>query len=276
MDSQVGASIGNLAARRKTAERKRGRARTQPVEGVASKRLAVLDSDSGFLVVLGRRLELAGWSHQVLRKRVPVKKAAALEVDAIVVDVALLGPGRLNWLKVLCDLRPELSVIVCTASSTVVERVTALRNGVDDWLTKPAHPEELIVRVETSTIRRRSSEFRADERVTIGEVEIRPDQFQAFVCDESLGLTRREYQLLELLCHADGEILPRERIYECLWGYEMVRNDRSVDVFVHKLRRKIEQRSPGWVYIHTHFGVGYWLDARRSEHLEPAAAALAA
>lgn len=68
--------------------------------------------------------------------------------------------------------------------------------------------------------------------------------------------------MLELLCGSGGEILHRERIYECLWGYEMARNDRSVDVFVHKLRRKIERRSPAWSYIHTHFGVGYRLAAQ--------------
>jgi len=75
----------------------------------------------------------------------------------------------------------------------------------------------------------------------------------------SLRLTRREYQLIELLSRAGGEVLPREEIYENLWGREMIRNDRSVDVFVHKLRRKLEQASPSWRYVHTHFGIGYRL-----------------
>ena len=80
----------------------------------------------------------------------------------------------------------------------------------------------------------------------------------------SLRLTRREYQLIELLSRAGTEVLPRERIYECLWGYEMARNDRSVDVFVHKLRRKLERASPEWSYIQTHFGIGYRLVAESS------------
>jgi DNA-binding response OmpR family regulator len=99
--------------------------------------------------------------------------------------------------------------------------------------------------------------------VTIGEVEIRPDLFQAFVGSASLELTRREFQLIELLAAAGGEILERELIYERLWGYEMARNDRSVDVFVHKLRRKLAQASPEWRYIHTQFRVGYRLRAER-------------
>jgi DNA-binding response OmpR family regulator len=101
------------------------------------------------------------------------------------------------------------------------------------------------------------------EPVTIGEVEIRPDLFQAFVAGASLELTRREFQLIELLAGARGEILERELIYERLWGYEMARNDRSVDVFVHKLRRKLKQASPQWSYIQTQFRVGYRLLAER-------------
>src|SRR4029079_18506810 len=74
---------------------------------------------------------------------------------------------------------------------------------------------------------------------------------------ESIDLTRREFELIELLAGAEGRVLEREEIYQRVWGYAMARGDRSVDVFVRKLRQKLEKASPGWVYIHTHFGVGY-------------------
>ena len=90
-----------------------------------------------------------------------------------------------------------------------------------------------------------------------GELEIRPDRFQAFVAGQSLELTRREFELIELLATAEGTVLERDEIYSRLWGYTMVRGDRSVDVFVRKLRQKLENASPGWRYIHTHFGIGY-------------------
>jgi DNA-binding response OmpR family regulator len=246
-------------------QRARGSSRVADVAATTTPRhrLAVLDSDSGFLLVLGKRLELAGWGRETLTKKVSAKKIAALDVEALIVDAELLGAGRMAWLRSVCDLRPDLCVIVCTASSTVVERVGALRFGVDDWMSKPCHPEELVARMEVATMHRRRNTAAEADPVRIGEIEIRPDRFQAFVGEESLGLTRREYQLLGLLCEAGGTVLPRTRIYECLWGYEMVRNDRSVDVFVHKLRRKIEQHSPGWSYIHTHFGVGYRLAPER-------------
>ena len=88
-------------------------------------------------------------------------------------------------------------------------------------------------------------------------MEIRADQFQAFVERRSIDLTRREFELIELLAGAEGRVLEREEIYERVWGYAMARGDRSVDVFVRKLRQKLEKASPAWRYIHTHFGVGY-------------------
>jgi DNA-binding response OmpR family regulator len=248
-------------------------------------RVAILDRDSGFMLVLVNRMERLGWRHEVLSARVTGKAIAALEADTLVVDLSMLGPKRWKWLAQVCEQRPDVRVIVCTGSSTVAERVCGLRIGADDWLNKPCHPEELIARVEAVTAHRDRAEARDLEPIGIGEVEVRPDQYQAFVRGCSLGLTRREYQLIELLARAGGEVLAREQIYECLWGGEMIRNDRSVDVFVHKLRRKLESASPSWHYVHTHFGVGYRLAAESTEGAsvhelqvaaEPSVAALAA
>jgi DNA-binding response OmpR family regulator len=239
-------------------------------------RVAVLDSDSGFVTVLTRRLRGAGWEPHVLRRKISLKRIEQLDIEALIVDPALLGERRLHWLAGLCASRPELSVIVCTTDSTVAERVSALRAGVDDWLAKPCHPEELVARLDGAAMHRRRASPSSSATVVVGELQIRPDRHQAYVGDDSLELTRREYQLLRLLAGAGGEVLARERIYECLWGYEMVRNERSVDVFVHKLRRKLERHSPGWSYIKTHFGIGYELCpapvAERPAAAEPLAA----
>ena len=75
--------------------------------------------------------------------------------------------------------------------------------------------------------------------------------------DEPATLSRKEYELLYQLAAAGGRVLEREEIYQRVWGYTMVRGDRSVDVFVRKLRQKLERISPSWRYVHTHFGVGY-------------------
>ena len=145
-------------------------------------------------------------------------------------------------------------------------------SGADDWLTKPCHPEELIARVEAVVRRRRRTERarRDAARSSAGEVEIRADRFQAFVGGAVVDLTRREFELIELLAGAEGRVLEREEIYQRVWGYAMARGDRSVDVFVRKLRQKLEKASPEWRYIHTHFGVGYRFAAEPVEGSEPA------
>jgi DNA-binding response OmpR family regulator len=231
---------------------------TSPQAGSASIRLAVIDSDSGFLQVLTRRLDAMGWQYRVLGTALPLEDVVAMRLNAVVVDPALLGTEGEAWLQRLCTSLPGLGVVVCTGRSTVAQRVRGLRLGADDWLTKPCHPEELIARVEAVVRRRRRAQPRVDAGpVVAGEVEIRPDQFQAFVSGRSVDLTRREFELIQLLSDAAGQVLEREQIYQRVWGYAMAHGDRSVDVFVRKLRHKLEQHSPSWKYIHTHFGIGY-------------------
>jgi DNA-binding response OmpR family regulator len=230
-------------------------------------RVAIIDSDSGFLAVLSNRLERLDWQHQMLAFNATAAKIAALELDVLILDLASFGAGRWRWLERLCEAQPSFGIVICTGVSTVQERVRALRLGVDDWLGKPCHAEELIARVETVAAARREPEQRSLEPIELGQVEIRPDLYQAFVDGVSLELTRREFQMIELLAGAGGEIVERELIYERLWGYKMARNDRSVDVFVHKLRRKLNLASPLWSYIHTEFRVGYRLVAAREQEL---------
>jgi DNA-binding response OmpR family regulator len=197
-----------------------------------------------------------------------------MRLNAVVVDPTVLGHAAWSYLEKLCARLPQLGVVVCTGQSTVAQRVRGLRLGVDDWVTKPCHPEEVIARAEAVIRRRRRAEMRAEAGPTIaGELEIRADQFQAFAAGRNADLTRREYELIALLAQHDGQVLPREEIYERVWGYAMVHGDRSVDVFVRKLRQKLERVSPEWRYIHTHFGIGYRFAAERADGAAPIEAA---
>ena len=181
-----------------------------------------------------------------------------MRVNALVVDLALLGPSGWEFLERVSGALPGMGLIVATGPTSVSQRVRGLRAGADDWITKPTHPEEVLARVEAVIRRRKRSSDRSDVGPLVaGELEIRADQFQAFVGGRSIDLTRREFELLELLAQAQGKVLQREEIYQAVWGYAMAHGDRSVDVFVRKLRQKLETASPDWSYIHTHFGVGY-------------------
>jgi DNA-binding response OmpR family regulator len=227
-------------------------------------KLAIMDSDSGFLQVLAKRLETAGWQHTVLASPVPLDTLVSMRLNALVVDLSVLGPEAWGYLEEVCARLPHLTVVVCTGPSTVAQRVRALRLGADDWLGKPCHPEELIARVQAVLRRRTRSAPRAEaDAVVIGQLQIRADQFQAFADGASADLTRREFELIQLLAASAGQVLPREEIYQRVWGYAMAHGDRSVDVFVRKLRSKLERVSPGWRYIHTHFGIGYRFAAER-------------
>jgi DNA-binding response OmpR family regulator len=241
-----------------------------------SLRVAVLDRDSGFIQVLGKRMDRLGWEYRVLASPVHGDDLVAMRLGAIVIDLATLGPQAWEYLERVCDELPGLGVVVCTGGSSVAQRVRGLRMGADDWITKPCHPEEVIARVEAVVRRRRRVAAATIEPISIGEVSIRADQFQAYVGATSVDLTRREFELIQLLADAEGRVLEREEIYQRVWGYAMARGDRSVDVFVRKLRQKLEKASPDWWYIHTHFGVGYRFAAEPREGTAAHAAQAAA
>jgi DNA-binding response OmpR family regulator len=220
-------------------------------------RLAVIDRDTGLMQVLANRLDTLGWDHRVLSGAVTAEALVQMRLNALVLDLAMIGPGSWEYLERVCARLPGLAVIVCTSPSSVAQRVRGLRLGADAWVTKPCHPEELICVVEAALRRHRRADMpEIDAAVSIGEITIRPDLYQAYVSETSLELTAREFEILQLLSQSD-RVLRREEIYERVWGYAMAHGDRSVDVFVRKLRQKLRTASPEWDYIHTHFGVGY-------------------
>jgi DNA-binding response OmpR family regulator len=220
-------------------------------------RLAVLDRDPGFMQVLSKRLDALGSEYRPLVAPMSIDGLVAMRLNALVIDLAILGPTGWGYLEQVCTRLPGLAVIVCTGPSSVAQRVRGLRLGADAWITKPCHPEELICVIEAAVRRHRRAEMPTIESAqSFGEITIRPDLYQAYVNDVSLELTAREFEILQLLSGSD-RVLRREEIYERVWGYAMAHGDRSVDVFVRKLRQKLRSGSPTWSYIHTHFGVGY-------------------
>jgi DNA-binding response OmpR family regulator len=221
-------------------------------------RVLVIDPETAFTRVVGRRADDLGWDHDVLVAPPMLDELVRMRPAAIVLDADSCPGGPWELIGDVAAALPDAGLLVVSHQSTVAERVRALRLGADDWITKPVHPDEVMARL--GAVARRSGGPRSDatdEPTVAGELRIRPDRFQAYVGDESVRLTRREYELVELLANADGRVLEREEIYMRVWGYSMVRGDRSVDVFVRKVRAKLVAASPGWRYVHTHFGVGY-------------------
>ena len=221
--------------------------------------LAALDDDSGFTRTLESRARALGWSFQVLGPSTDPRALAGMRLDALVLDPSGLEDDFWTYVESIHAEAPRLVITVCSEHSSVAERVRALRLGVDDWVGKPCHPEEVLARTEAA-LRRTDSGDPLDV-VAAGELEIRPDMFEAFAGGKAAELTRREFELLWLLAGAGGRVVPRDDIYERVWGYAMAHGDRSVDVFVRKLRQKLRAVSPGWRYLHTHYGIGYRFEA---------------
>ena len=101
------------------------------------------------------------------------------------------------------------------------------------------------------------------EVIRLANLEIRPAEFEVLADGRRVGLTVREFQTFLVLAHRPDRVVPRPEIYALVWGGQRTYRDRSGDVFVRKVRRKLASCSPGWIYIHTHFGVGYRFSAER-------------
>lgn len=226
-------------------------------------RIALVDDDTGLVAVLERRFAALRWQLDVLNYAPGAEHLGAMRLTAAVLNPALTG---LDYIERVGIVLPGMAMLVLATPAPVADRVRGLRAGADDWVTKPCHPEELVARIQAVLRRRRAGELPSDEsQVVAGQLTIRPDRFDAYAGEEPAGLSRKEYELLRQLAGADGRVLEREQIYQRVWGYTMVRGDRSVDVFVRKLRTKLERISPEWRYVHTHFGIGYRFSAERYE-----------
>jgi DNA-binding response OmpR family regulator len=232
--------------------------------GIRDAALVVVSADTSLALPLLARAGGFGWRVAHLRDTPGVTELRGLRANMVVVDRDGWGP---DWERALANLVPaceRAALVVCAGQSSVVDRVRGLRLGADDWVTKPCHPEEVLARCEAALRRVRFHEDVAD-RIVAGDLEIRPDRYDAFADGRPAGLTRREFELLLALAGAEGAVVEREAVYARVWGYAMARGDRSVDVFVRKLRTKLAAVSPDWRYVHTQFGVGYRFAAVRDD-----------
>lgn len=103
------------------------------------------------------------------------------------------------------------------------------------------------------------------EVLVAGDLEVRPTEHLALARGRALRLSVRELELLAALARRQGRVVSREELYETVWAAPLREQDRSVDVYVHKLRAKLASALPGWEFIHTHFGFGYRFQAEPAE-----------
>ncbi len=185
--------------------------------------------------------------------------------DLLILDLML--PLLDGW-KLCQQAREEgfdLPIIVLSARTSDFDKVECLSLGADDYMTKPFSMSELIARVKAQ-LRRARGGLKDDRQLAIeaGPILIDPVRKEASAEGEPLGLTPKEFALLSLLAREAPRALSREEVYRTVWGYEMLHGDRSVDVFVRRLRKKLAQRLPGYTFLHTHHGFGYKFEVKEA------------
>jgi DNA-binding response OmpR family regulator len=181
--------------------------------------------------------------------------------DVCVLDLML--PGRDGW-NVIETARAEgigTPIIVVSARGTEHDRVHALEIGADDYLVKPFSMAELVARVKAAARRgTRAERIERGEPIDVEELHINPREVQAYVGGENVGLTPTEFRLLYVLALDRGRVVTRDELLQRIWGRREGHRDRTVDVFVRKLRDKVDRRAPRHTFIQTRYGVGYSLD----------------
>jgi len=181
--------------------------------------------------------------------------------DVCVLDLML--PGIDGW-RLIETVRAEgigTPIVVVSARGTEHDRVHALEIGADDYLVKPFSMKELVARVRAAARRGvRDQEESRGEAVRVEELLVDPRNVQAYVDGTSCELTPTEFRLLYALALERGRVVTRDELLQRVWGRRPTHRDRTVDVFVRRLRDKLARRSPDFTYIQTRYGVGYKLE----------------
>jgi DNA-binding response OmpR family regulator len=234
-------------------------------------RVAVLDSDGDFATLLSAIFRPLGWKCHLLEAPATAWTLMRMRVHVLVVDPTALAEDWLQSIGLLAQELPQLRIVFCSRTSSLEERVAALRICVDDWIAKSCDAQEILARIESVVRGPHHIGPALDERALIeAELTISPIHRQAFAHGVSAKLTAREFSLLHLLARQHGRVVDRASAYLHVWGYPMVKRDRSVDVHVRRIRGKLSRISPEWGYIHTQYQIGYRFRAdRRRAHARP-------
>ena len=230
-------------------------------------RVLIVEDDEVIGQGMAQHLAAAGFEPLLVSKgELGLTRLRYEQPDVCVLDLML--PGRDGW-SVIETARAEgigTPIVVVSARGTEYDRVHALELGADDYLVKPFSMKELVARVQAAARRGvRGQDQQRGDAIEIEELRIDPREVQAYVDGENAGLTPTEFRLLYALALERGRVVGRDELLQKLWGRREGHRDRTVDVFVRRLRDKIDRRASRHDFIHTRYGVGYKLEAVRKE-----------
>lgn len=177
--------------------------------------------------------------------------------DLILLDVMI---PELNGLEVLRRVRQKdesIRIIMLTARDAVMDKVSGLDSGANDYMTKPFEIEELLARIRAQLKQNEIGQNAKQEEMIFKNIKILPSSREVFIDGEDVYLTQKEYDLFFYLLSNKNQVLSREQIIESVWGYDYFGDTNTVDVYVRYLRKKIDQYSPS--VISSVRGIGYMI-----------------
>jgi two-component system alkaline phosphatase synthesis response regulator PhoP len=222
-------------------------------------KVLIVEDDEVIAEGMARHLAAAGFDPvSVPKGEQGLARLRYEQPDVCVLDLML--PGKDGW-SVIEAARAEgigTPIVVVSARGTEHDRVHALEIGADDYLVKPFSMKELVARVQAAARRGvRPQETPRGEPIEVEELRIDPREVQAFVDGTSADLTPTEFRLLYALALERGRVVTRDELLQRLWGRRQTHRDRTVDVFVRKLREKVDRRASRHTFVQTRYGVGY-------------------
>jgi len=231
----------------------------EPLENVpVSARLLLVDDDVDLTAMLSEYLATEGFETDAVHDgEAALERVARGGVDAVVLDVML---PRLSGFEVLRRLRERshVPVLMLTARGDDVDRIVGLEIGADDYLPKPFNPRELVARVRAVLRRAQGPEVPgADARLVVNEVSLDAGVREVRLGDARVDLTSTEFRVLEVLMRRAGEVVSKEQLSHEALGRDMGRYDRSLDMHISNLRRKLGAAPDGRERILTVRGVGW-------------------
>ncbi len=226
-----------------------------------AKRVLVVDDEK--LIVKGIRFSLEQDGMEVdaaYDGEEALQLASQNKYDIILLDVML---PKLTGFEVCQQIRDfsDVPIVMLTAKGEDMDKILGLEYGADDYITKPFNILEVKARIK-AIIRRTGRGHAVEEQkkiIHVGEMKIDADNRSVYVGDREINLTAKEFDMLELLATHPNTVYSRESLLKAVWGSDYPGDVRTVDVHIRRLREKIEQNPGEPKYVHTKWGVGYYL-----------------
>lgn len=220
-------------------------------------RILVVDDDPKVLSLMRRGLAFAGYAVDLAADgEQALASARDNPPDIVILDVMMPGLSGLEVCRRLRAGDPDLPLLMLTAKDQVPDRVAGLDAGADDYLVKPFAFDELLARIRA--LLRRTGPKKEEQRLRFAGLSADPATREVDLAGRSIELTTKEYELLEFFLRHPRQVLSRALIFERVWGSDYLGDSNVIDVFVMRLRKKLEADGQPRL-IHTVRGVGYAL-----------------